>query len=156
MKKLRTISKLIKKWNNNIVNARDQRLYSYLIEKVSKLYPMLSLRTYISALSPNSNKLFHRLKYKEFRANEKIWYGPGHIFQNNLDSFITKLCEKMGMKDKGYSNQSLTVSVITNFSNKQKCRNSCDISEGECRTKVTDGFNPRRYPSTHTSKSRNY
>ena len=92
--------------------------------KNSKMCPVLSYTTYISALSPESDKLFQQPKYKEFKANKKVWYGPGPVGQNTLDSFITKICENMNMKDKGYTNHSLRVSAITNltrnnFSNKQ-------------------------------------
>ena len=92
--------------------------------KNSNMCPVLSFTTYVSALHPDSNKLFQSVKYKAFKANEKIWYGPGPVGQNTLDSFITKLTDNMGLKDKGYTNHSLRVSAITNltrnnFSNKQ-------------------------------------
>ena len=84
--------------------------------------PVMSFTTYMSALNPNCDKLWQQPRFTKFKWDEKVWYGP--TCQNNIDQFIMKLCDKMGIKDRNYTNHSLRVSGITNFtrnnfSNKQ-------------------------------------
>ena len=90
----------------------------------SKMCLVMSFMTYVSALSPDSNYLWQSAKYRSFNYDKKVWFGPTCVGQNTLDSFITKIADKMVMKEKGYSNHSLWVSGITsltreNFTNKQ-------------------------------------
>ena len=83
----------------------------------SKMCPVMSYTTYLSALTPGNKYLWQPVKYNKFNYEQKIWYGPGRIGQNTLDSFMTKISDKVGMKDRGYTNHSLRVSGITNLSN---------------------------------------
>ena len=119
------IEKVEDEQTKNHTEMDSEVITGYMPEiKGSKMCPVMSFTTYISALSPLSNYLWQSAKYNKFNYAEKIWYGPRRVGQNTLDSFITKLAEKTGMKEKGYSNHSLRVSGITNltknnFSNKQ-------------------------------------
>ena len=93
-------------------------------QRGSRMCPVLSFTTYLSALNPKNDKLWQAVRFEKFHYDDKVWYGPGPLGQNSLDSFITKLAEKVGMKEKGYSNHSIHVSGITEltrnqFTNKQ-------------------------------------
>ena len=90
----------------------------------SKMCPVMSFTTYISTLSLECNYLWQSSKYGKINYEHKVWHGRGCVSQNTLDSFITNIFTKLGMKDKGYTNHSLRVSEITNltqekFANKQ-------------------------------------
>ena len=69
-------------------------------QRGSKMCPVMSFTTYVSALSPKSDKLWQSVKFKDFNYNNKMWYGPGPLGQNMLDSFITKLAREIGMEKK--------------------------------------------------------
>ena len=107
-----------KETNNEIITAFMPEI------KGSRMCPVMSFTTYLSALSPNTPYLWQSLKYEKFNFATKVWYGPGRIGQNTLDSFITKLAKNIGLEEKRYTNHSLRVSGIINltrnkFSNKQ-------------------------------------
>ena len=82
----------------------------------SKMCPVMSYITYVSALSPETEYLWQSCKYNKFNYEKKVWYGPGHVGQNTLDSFMTNLSDKVGLKERRYTNHSLRVSGITNLS----------------------------------------
>ena len=132
----------------------------------SKMCPVMSFTTYVSSLSPQSKYLWQSARFNKFNYSEKVWFGPGRVGQNTLDSFVTNLSQKLGMKDKKYTNHSLRVSGITNltrenFTNKQimsisghKNQDSLAIyqkvnSDEKLRMGLTLGFSLMNPPAQH-------
>ena len=77
----------------------------------NKYCPVKSFIKYTQSLHPESNKLWQTPKYNRFPTNSKdIWYGPGNVGHNKLDSFTTNIAKKCGLHDKGYTNHSLRAS----------------------------------------------
>ena len=80
----------------------------------NKYCPVKSFIKYTQSLHPESDKLWQTPKYNRFPTNNKdIWYGPGNVGHNKLDSFTTNIAKKCGLHDKGYTNHSLRASGIT-------------------------------------------
>ena len=91
----------------------------------NKYCVLKSYLTYKYSLDPTKEYLWQKPRMKEFPANRKgVWYGPQCVGHNLINSFVTKLGESCGMKEKNFTNHSLQVTAITaltrqNFSNKQ-------------------------------------
>jgi hypothetical protein len=98
----------------------------YMPSMVDKKYcPVRSFTMYTEALHPNSEKLWQTPKFNLFPTDgQKVWYGPGNVGHNSLDSFMSKFAKSCGFTQKGYTNHSLRASGITtlkrnNYNDKQ-------------------------------------
>ena len=110
---------------NHKANENDI-VTGYMPSMVDKKYcPVRSFIMYTEALHPTSESLWQTLKSNLFPTDgQKVWYGPGNVGHNSLDSFMTKLAKSCGFQQKHYTNHSLRASGITtlkrnNYNDKQ-------------------------------------
>jgi hypothetical protein len=110
---------------NHKANENDI-VTGYMPSMVDKKYfPVRSFIMHTEVLHPTSEKLWQTPKFDLFPTDgQKVWYGPGNVGHNSLDSFMPKLAKSCGFTQKGYTNHSLRVSGITtlkrnNYNDKQ-------------------------------------
>ena len=77
--------------------------------KGSKYCPVTSYLTYIMSLSRQSNLMWQQAKFHHFPSNphERIYYGPGRVGENTLDTFVTNLAKKNDLAEYKYTNHCL-------------------------------------------------
>ena len=85
--------------------------------KDSKYCPVTSYLTYIMSLSCQSDLMWQQPKFHQFPTNprERIYYGPGRVGENMLDTFITNLAKKNDLAAKKYTNHCLRITGINTF-----------------------------------------
>jgi hypothetical protein len=113
-----------------VVRAEDEATKNHKANEndiVTDYMPSMVDKKYcpVRALHPSSEKLWQTPKFNLFPTDgQKVWYSPGNVGHNSLDSFMSKLAKSCGFAQKGYTNHSLRASRITtlkrnNYNDKQ-------------------------------------
>ena len=108
--------------------------------KDSKYCPVTSYLIYIMSLNRASDKMWQQARFCHFPADpkERIYYSPGNLGVNPIETFISVLAKKAGLEDDKYTNYCLHdtgVNILSPyFTNKQiqsvtghTCNNSLQI-----------------------------